>query len=111
MSLPRGAAGLAPVDSRGKGWTLGLSMVWSLLGAIVQATPLVAPIGLAAGSSYQLIFVTQGTHEGLSADQSVYNSFVSAQAALNVDLPAPRRFVWKPTYTMASPHAHGAALN
>jgi len=85
--LPRGAAGLAPVSARGKGWTLGLSMVLSLLGTTVQATPIVAPIGLATGSAYQLIFVTQGTHNGESADQSVYNSFVSTQAALNVDLP------------------------
>ena len=85
--LPRGGAGLTPVASRGKGWTLGLSMVLSLLGTTVQAIPIVAPIGLATGSSYQLIFVTRDTHDGLSADQSVYNSFVSTQAALNVDLP------------------------
>ncbi len=92
MSLPHGAAGLAPIASWGKGWALGLSMVLSLLGTTVEATPIVgsivAPIGLAAGSSYQLIFVTRGTHDGESADQSVYNSFVSTQAALNPDLPS-----------------------
>lgn len=88
MSVPHGAAGLAPIASWGKGWTRALSMVLSLLGTTVQATPIVAPIGLAPGSSYQLIFVTRDTHNGLSADQSVYNSFVSEQAALNVDLPS-----------------------
>lgn len=63
------------------------SVVLSLLGTTGQTTPLTAPIGLAAGSPYQLIFVSGGTPEGPSADQCVYSSFVSDEAALKGGLP------------------------
>ena len=48
----------------------------------------IAPIGLAPGSEYQLIFVTYGTTNAESSNISTYNAFVAAQAALNPELPA-----------------------
>jgi hypothetical protein len=67
-----------------------------LLGAVIAGilhtgtvmADIIAPIGLAAGSEYQLIFVTYGTTNAESNDISTYNAFVSAQAALNPLLPA-----------------------
>jgi hypothetical protein len=50
-------------------------------------TAIVPPIGLAAGSEYQLIFVTSGTTNGQSPDISNYNAFVNVQAALSPSLP------------------------
>ena len=58
----------------------------------VPATHLMAdiipPIGLAPGSQYQLIFLTKDTHDATSSDISVYNSFVTAEAAQNPLLPS-----------------------
>ncbi len=43
---------------------------------------------LPPGSEYQLIFVTSGGRDALSGNIADYNAFVTAQAALNPDLPA-----------------------
>jgi len=44
------------------------------------------PDGLNPGDEYHLVFVTDGTIDALSADISVYNDFVQAEAALNPSL-------------------------
>jgi hypothetical protein len=48
----------------------------------------IPPIGLPAGSPYQLIFVTADTTQATSSDISTYNAFVTAEAALNPSLPS-----------------------
>jgi hypothetical protein len=52
----------------------------------------IPPIGLAPGSRYQLIFVTADTHDALSAIETPYNAFVTAEAAQNPLLPSTRWF-------------------
>ncbi len=47
----------------------------------------IPPSGLAPGSQYQVIFVTQGWHNAASSDIAVYNAFVTAEAALSPSLP------------------------
>jgi hypothetical protein len=47
-----------------------------------------APTGLAAGSSYRLMFITADTTDGMSSDIGTYNSFASTEAALNALLPS-----------------------
>lgn len=42
----------------------------------------VVPEGLQPGDSYQLVFVTAGTHQATSTDVETYNDFVNQQAAL-----------------------------
>ena len=53
--------------------------------AAFDATPLmatvIAPIGLAPGSQYQLIFVTADTIAGSYGTEAPYNDFVNAEAA------------------------------
>jgi hypothetical protein len=49
----------------------------------------IAPVGLAPGSPYQLIFVTAVGHNAGSNDISVYNTFVNAEAALGVPFGMP----------------------
>src|ERR1044071_9437817 len=51
----------------------------------------IPPVGLAPGSQYQLLFVTQGTRDATSSSITDYNAFVSAEAGLNPLLPA---IVW-----------------
>jgi hypothetical protein len=49
----------------------------------------VPPSGLAPGSQYQLIFVTDGSHEAVDTDIEVYNSFVTSEAAFGVPFGLP----------------------
>jgi hypothetical protein len=49
----------------------------------------IAPIGLAPGSQYQLIFVTAVGHSAASDDITVYNTFVSGEAAAGVPFGLP----------------------
>ena len=64
-----------------------LTMALLLMGSKAQAS-IIPPIGLAPGSEYQLIFVTQGTIKATSSQESTYNTFVTTQAALNTNLPS-----------------------
>ena len=52
----------------------------------VMAT-VIPPIGLAPGSHYQLIFVTQDGTQATSTDINFYNAFVANEASLNPLLP------------------------
>lgn len=56
--------------------------------SLAYATDIVVPVGLAPGSTYQLIFVTAGTFAATSGTISDYNADVTAQAALNATLAA-----------------------
>lgn len=59
------------------------------LGATVaNAAPITLPPGLNPGDTYRLVFVTAGTHTALDTDIAEYNSFVTTQANLNLDLLA-----------------------
>lgn len=61
--------------------------------AAFDALPLmatvIAPIGLAPGSQYQLIFVTADTIVGSYGTEAPYNAFVNSQAALGVSSGLP----------------------
>ncbi len=61
--------------------------------AAFDATPLlatvIAPIGLAPGAQYQLIFVTSGTIVGSYGTEAPYNEFVNSEAALGVSSGLP----------------------
>lgn len=46
----------------------------------------VVPAGLSPGDKYQLVFITDGTINAMSADIAVYNAFAQAQAELNPSL-------------------------
>jgi hypothetical protein len=48
----------------------------------------IPPSGLAPGSQYQLIFVTNEGMTATSPDINAYNAFVTAEAALNPSLPS-----------------------
>jgi hypothetical protein len=52
----------------------------SLFIASAQAAPIVTPVGLSAGDTYRLAFVTSTTRDGLSPDIADYNAFVTAAA-------------------------------
>ena len=52
-----------------------------------QLMATVIPPNLPPGTQYQLIFVTAGTTRADHSDIGYYNSFVSAEAALNPSLP------------------------
>ena len=62
----------------------GVSLSVVALASAADATPLSS---LAPGSSYRLLFTTRGTVSATSTDISVYNTFVTNQAALNSALP------------------------
>jgi hypothetical protein len=64
------------------------------------------PPSLPIGSQYQLIFVTEGVRDATSADIADYNAFVTAEAALNPDLPAT---TWHAVASTASVAAAGNA--
>jgi hypothetical protein len=62
----------------------------------------VPPSGLAPGSQYQLIFDTADNIEGGNADIATYNSFVTAEAALNPLLPPT---TWAAVVSTFDPYA------
>ena len=68
-----------------------LSVFTAITASLVQPVQLQAaiipPIGLAPGSPYQLVFVTAGSIDATSPNESTYNTFVQNQAALNPLLP------------------------
>jgi hypothetical protein len=64
-----------------------LVAVFAALSAPQLMAAVIPPIGLAPGSQYQLVFSTAGTISGTSATETTYNSFVTAEAALNPLLP------------------------
>jgi hypothetical protein len=55
-----------------------------VLNATLLAANVVLPTDLAPGSPYQLVFVTSGSRDSLSADINDYNAFVAAQATSSV---------------------------
>ena len=57
------------------------AMALLLLGSTVHAT-IISPIGLPAGSPYQLIFVTANRIQATSGAESTYNTFVTVEAGL-----------------------------
>ncbi len=65
---------------------LGIFLAYGEAGA--QSSQVVPPRGLAPGSQYQLLFVTQGTRDALSANIADYNAFVTAEAVLSPALPS-----------------------
>jgi len=58
------------------------------LGASVAAICLLGMPTLALASEYRLAFVTDDTTDATSSDITTYNSFVTADAALNLSLPS-----------------------
>ncbi|HEV3138334.1 MAG TPA: hypothetical protein VGZ26_10530 [Pirellulales bacterium] len=64
----------------------------------LSATQLVAtvipPIGLAPGSQYQLIFVTNDSIQGVDSNIADYNTFVSSEAALGIPSGLPSGVAW-----------------
>jgi hypothetical protein len=66
--------------------------------AVLYGTRLVGdvipPIGLAPGSQYQLIFATADPHNAVSTDITVYNAFVTSEAALGVPSGLPSGVTW-----------------
>jgi hypothetical protein len=67
-----------------------LSVAAVLLGSIAAhaGTIFTTPTGLAPGTQYQLLFVTSDTTFATSSTISDYNTFVTAEAALNSTLAA-----------------------
>jgi hypothetical protein len=59
-----------------------------LLGLPVLAHAGYTPPALAPGDTYQLVFVTSGSIQATSGDIATYDSFVNAQAANDLSLPA-----------------------
>ena len=77
----------------------------TLLGTQDAQAQFTLPSGLSAGSTYRLVFLTSGATAATSTDISTYNSFVTAQAALNSSLPSTN---W---YAIASTATTSAAAN
>ena len=63
------------------------------------------PTGLAAGSTYRLVFLTSDGIAATSSSIATYNTFVTNEAALNAALPSPN---W---YAIASTATTSAASN
>lgn len=61
------------------------SIALSCVATAAQAGPYVPP-SLAPGSTYHLVFISQGTRDGTSSLIADYNNFVQAEAALNLAL-------------------------
>lgn len=66
---------------------LGASSLFGTNAALAQSFTFTPPAGLAAGSTYRLVFETSGTIAGTSTDINTYNNFAAAQAALSTSLP------------------------
>lgn len=66
-------------------------LIATLLAVTLSVTQLMAavipPIGLAPGSQYELVFVTDATRNATSPNIADYNAFVTAQATLSPLLP------------------------
>jgi hypothetical protein len=58
------------------------------LSAAQLMAAVIPPIGLSAGSQYQLVFVTADGRDATSSNIADYNTFVTNEAALNPLLPA-----------------------
>lgn len=88
----RSSSSLSPIGPSAPSRTppllsMSVAMV-CLLGLPVVAHASYMPPNLAPGSTYRLIFVTSGTIDGTSSDESTYNNFANSQAALNSSLPS-----------------------
>ncbi len=53
----------------------------ALVSSMASAAEITTPTGLNPGDSFYVVFVTNGSYQGNSADISVYDSYVSAEAA------------------------------
>jgi PEP-CTERM motif-containing protein len=73
--------------------TVVVVLLASLAGTHLMAN-VIPPIGLAPGSSYQLIFVTADPHDGVNSSIAVYNSFVTNEAGLGVPFGLPSGATW-----------------
>ena len=74
---------------------LGLALAPAAQAAtIVLGDPLI-PTGLVEGNMFRLAFITSTTHNGLSADIGVYNTFVTTLANGTGSLVKDRGWVWK----------------
>ncbi len=62
---------------------IAVCSILMLPGAALHADTVFVPPGLSGGDMYQLVFVTNGTRDGLSDDITDCNAFVNAEAALN----------------------------
>jgi hypothetical protein len=69
--------------------TLAFAAVLAVVTIFTEAAlaDVIPPIGLAPGSSYQLIFVTDSTTNAMSSDINYYNSIVQTEAAGDPLLP------------------------
>jgi hypothetical protein len=69
-----------------------LYLITALAVFVVHSAPLMAvtprPVGLAPGSQYQVLLVTQGVRNATSSNIADYNAFVNAEVALNPLLPS-----------------------
>jgi hypothetical protein len=70
----------------------GVFLLAAFAAIALPAAPLSAgvipPIGLAPGTPYQLVFVTQDGITGTAGTEAPYNAFVNAEAALSPTLPS-----------------------
>ena len=71
-----------------------LFAAFAALPAARLTAAVIPPIGLAPGSSYQLIFVTAGVRDAVDTDIGVYNTFVTDEAALGVPFGLPSEAIW-----------------
>ena len=67
------------------GYALVAIFAACLVSASVASAAFVPP-GLPVGAEYQLAFITDGARSGDSADITIYNGFVTAEASLNPTL-------------------------
>jgi hypothetical protein len=66
----------------------------------------ILPSGLAAGTQYQLIFLTDGERDATSSNIADYNTFVSNEAALGVPFGLPADVIWHAVGSTATVHAN-----
>lgn len=65
-----------------------ISVCFTAAPAVSALAVVIPPAELSPGSQYQIVFVTKAGRDASSGGFATYNTFVSQQAAQNVDLPA-----------------------
>ena len=73
---------------------VSLFAAMAALSAATLTADVIPPIGLAPGSSYQLIFVTAGVRDAVITDIDSYNIFVSDEATLGIPFGLPAEAIW-----------------
>lgn len=89
---------------------VALLMLVTIFFSDAKASSVYLPAGLGSGENYQLVFVTQGTHNGTSPDISIYNDFVNSQANLSGSITASIGALWFAVVSTPSVDARDNAL-